>query len=114
MRKIFFLMAFLLLICTTVLAQMDQRKTAFHDVINFSGAVTRIQYPIPKDNNPYFVFKNYENALIKGNHQILFSGSGKVELGLDSYDWTWHYFGREEGINPLQGEPISPRGNNYC
>lgn len=160
MRKIYFLMALLLLVSTAALAQRDQRetdfpgskdpgfisrfpgsvieyyqfskfdryklpiskveyfesedKTTFHDIIDLSGAVTRIQYSIPKDNNPYFVFKNYEAALIKGNYQILFSGSGSEELGLATFSWYWAYFGGEECINPLHGESVDPDGENYC
>lgn len=87
---------------------------SFQKTIKGEGKVTRIQYSVPKENNPYFVYKTYLNALTKANHDILFSAYNKDELGLDSYDFWFFLYGGESGLNPLADPARSPRGNNYC
>lgn len=47
------------------------------------GKVTLIQYKAPKGRSALEVYRNYELALKKAGFEILFSGTGKDELGED-------------------------------
>lgn len=82
--------------------------------LEISGEINRIQYSVSKDNNPAFVAENYKNALKSSDWEILFSGCGDNELGNDSYEWCFYYYGSDGlGLDKF-GDAFSPNGKSHC
>ncbi len=73
--------------------------------IKAEGEITRTQYITSKDDNPSFIYMNYNEALKKSNWNILFGGSGSSELGYDSYEWQYAMF--QEGFK--QGDKFGDK-----
>ena len=82
--------------------------------LKIAGEVRRIQYSVSKDNNPALVAENYNNALKSSDWEILFSGCGDDELGNDSYEWCYYYYG-SDGLNLEKfGSAFNPNGKAHC
>ncbi len=78
-----------------------------------SGKITRIQYSLSEDNNVAFVYTNYLAALKKAGWKILFAGSGNNELGNDSGEWCYYYYG-SDGLNQKRfGSAFGPKGDSH-
>jgi OOP family OmpA-OmpF porin len=86
----------------------------WREKLSLEGKVTRIQYSVNRQNNPAFVAHNYETALTGAEWKILFRGCGDDELGNDSSEWCFYYYGNEGLQNDRWGSAFGPRGHNHC
>jgi len=97
---------------TSPLVSMDGSKT-WKKKLALAGKITRIQYSVSSDNNSPFVYTNYLTALKKADWKILFNGMGNNELGNDSNEWCFYFYGNE-GLNQERfGSAFGPRGDNH-
>lgn len=82
--------------------------------IALEGKITRIQYSVNNKNNPALVNHNYVEALTGAGWKILFNGCGDNELGNDSNEWWFYYYGDEGLHNDQWGSAFTPRGHRHC
>jgi OmpA-OmpF porin, OOP family len=87
---------------------------AWKDKRVLEGKITRIQYSVNRKNNPAFIAHNYETALTGAGWKVLFRGCGDDELGNDSTEWCFYYYGNEGLHNGKWGSAFGPRGHNHC
>ena len=89
----------------------DERGRFFEKQEKVEGKVVRTQYSTSPDNNPAYVYKNYESAFKKAGFIILFQGKGDEELGDGTGDFCHTFYGDIVG---KFGFAYNPQGENHA
>ena len=67
----------------------DKGTMSWNKPMSLEGKVTRIQYAVPKDNNPEFVLHNYKSEFKKSGYDIMIAIANE-QLGFNDRPHTWH------------------------
>jgi len=67
----------------------DKGTMSWNKPMSLEGKVTRIQYAVPKDNNPEFVLHNYKTGFKKSGYDIMIAIANE-QLGFNDRPHTWH------------------------
>ena len=89
-------------------------QNAWKKKLKLAGEVNRIQYTTQKEHSAAFVYANYLSALKKADWEILFSGSGENELGMESYEWQYTMFQEGLMLDNKFGSKYNFRGSDYA
>lgn len=84
----------------------EEQEKNVAKTLDVEGRVIKIQYTVPVENNAYFLYKSYLDAMVEANHEILYKVFGEEEMGVNSPDFFYFYY---EEINPVDAA-ITPFG----
>lgn len=65
------------------------------------GKITKIQYQTPKEKSTLEIFKNYEEAIMKANFDILYSARGAEIAGIRKffYPYFWNIYASKDDVD---------------
>lgn len=89
----------------------EERGRYFEKSKKLEGKVVRTQYTASPDNNPSYVYKNYEAAFENAGFEILFQGKGDEGLGDEPADFCRTFYG---DIVRKFGFAYNPQGQNHA
>jgi len=89
-------------------------QNAWKKKLKLEGEVNRLQYTTQKEHNASFVHANYLSALKKADWEILFSGIGENELGMESFEWQFTMFQEGLRLDNKFGSKYNFRGSDYA
>ncbi|MEA3437841.1 MAG: OmpA family protein [Thermodesulfobacteriota bacterium] len=95
----------------SMMVTTEERGRFFEKNETVEGKVIRIQYSTSPDNNPAYVYKNYESAFRKAGFNTLFQGKGDDELGDEPADFCRTFYG---DLVQKFGFAYNPQGENHA
>ena len=95
----------------SMMVTTEERGRFFEKNRTVEGKVIRIQCSTSPDNNPAYVYKNYESAFRKAGFNTLFQGKGDDELGDEPSDFCRTFYG---DLVQKFGFAYNPQGENHA